>query len=179
MHSRIVRDRARNLVLSLLLLGSWQAADAAEETSARLTNDLVRVEAEIADGQLRERYLARRDREWVRVADAVSPVAIVDGEGKEIPVAVRSVAADATELTEEFRAGGIRIERTVRLTPGNGWIRVATSLTPSPAARLHRFVDRFVFALPADWSYAPSVGGFVPDAQYKAPVVMVQAGRER
>jgi hypothetical protein len=177
MHPRLTRKRVRTLAVSVLLLTSWQAAEAAGGTSASLTNDRVRVEAEIAAGQLRERYLARRDREWVRVAEAISPVAIVDGEGKEIPVAVRSVAADATELSEEFLAGGIRIERTVRLTPGNGWIRVATSLTPSPAARLHRFVDRFVFALPADWSYAPSVGGFVPDAQYKAPVVMVQAGR--
>ncbi len=177
MGPRTIRHRARNLALSVLVLSSWQVADAAGQTSARLANDLVRVEAETVEGQLRERYLARRDREWVRVADAISPVAIVDGEGKEIPVAVRSVAADATELTEEFLAGGMRIERTVRLTTGSGWIRVAVRLTPTEGVRLHRFVDRFAFAQPADWSYAPSVGGFVSDALYKAPVVMVQAGR--
>ena len=42
---------------------------------------------------------------------------------------------------------------------------------------LQSFVDRLVFSQPSEWSYSPSVGGFNPDAQYKAPLILVQSKR--
>jgi hypothetical protein len=49
-------------------------------------------------------------------------------------------------------------------------------LEPAGQTSLHQFVDRFKFSGRADWSYSPSVGGFNPDGQYKAPLILVQEG---
>ncbi|MCX6623677.1 MAG: hypothetical protein NTY38_21935 [Acidobacteria bacterium] len=119
-----------------------------------LENALVRVEVD----SRQERFLARAgDGRWVEVASGV-------------PVAASAIAADGPAIREA--SGGV--ERTIRLEEGN-WLKVESRLTG--AGELHSFRDRYRFAGKPDWSYSPSVGGFNPDAQYKTPLILVQAGR--
>ncbi len=80
-------------------------------------------------------------------------------------------------MTETFSAGPCRIVRKVSLDGSGPWLRVTTRLEPcrSCGASVHR--GPFAFSQRAQWSYSPSVGGFNPDAQYKAPLILVQSGR--
>jgi hypothetical protein len=176
----------RVLVLSLVAM---QAGDAAGETvtKAVLGGSQVRVEANLADGHLRERYLARTDDgAWVGVAtsdgSSGGPVCLYgvrsSSQGntlQEIQVTATDVSASATEMTETLSAGPCRIVREVSLDGDGPWLRVTTRLEPSQAVELQSVADRFVFSQHSEWSFSPSVGGFNPDAQYKAPVVLVQS----
>ncbi|MCY2995966.1 MAG: exo-alpha-sialidase, partial [Planctomycetota bacterium] len=80
-------------------------------------------------------------------------------------------------LVEEFAVGEHRILRKLSLVGEGPWIRVVTRLEPSRQMSLHQLSDQLRFSHRAAWSYSPSVGGFNPDAQYKAPLILVQAGR--
>ncbi len=67
---------------------------------------------------------------------------------------------------------------TKAVLDGNGpWLRVTTRLESSQTGELQSLADRFAFSQRAEWSYSPSVGGFNPDAQYKAPLILVQSKR--
>ncbi len=48
---------------------------------------------------------------------------------------------------------------------------------PSGAVVLKQAADHLKFSRHSAWSFSPSVGGFDPDAQYKAPVILVQNNR--
>jgi hypothetical protein len=145
-------------------------------------SDLVRVEAQVLEGRLVERYLGRRDGEWVQVAageegGTIGPTAVIlASHGVEAGTLAR-IGTDGPDLVEEFTAGGLRVLRKVAVDGGGPWVRVTTQLNPARPEQLHAFVDRFRFSQEPDWSFAPSVRGFVPDAQYKAPLILVQAGR--
>jgi hypothetical protein len=54
---------------------------------------------------------------------------------------------------------------------------IRTRLEPVGKVELRQFSEHFKFLRRPDWSFSPSVGGFNPDAQYKAPLILVQAGR--
>lgn len=159
-------------------IGSSFGASAAERPVV-LSNQLLRVEAQIDGGGLRERYLARREGEWVEIATAgraAGPTEVVDGAGTALALRVTKIAVEERALVEEFVAGDARVERTVTLAAAGPWVHITTRLEPSTTMALHAFTDHFRFSRQSDWSYAPSVGGFVPDAQYKAPVILVQSG---
>lgn len=154
-------------------------AASASDAPVVLSNQLLRVEAQIVDGVLHERYLARREGEWVEVAISdqdAGPVRLVDAAGTTIPLRAARIAVDDEVLTEELVAGGARVVRTVRLASAGPWLHITTRLESSLAKALHACMDHFRFPRSSDWSYAPSVGGFVPDAQYKSPLILVQAG---
>ena len=147
-----------------------------------LTNGRVRIEAWIAQGRLHESYLARAGGQWVAVAAAADggtagPSAVVAADGKVAAGAEPRIAIEAGALVEKSAAAGLRVVRTVSLCADGPFVRVETRLGPAPGAMLHAFVDRFRFLREPDWSFAPSVGGFAPDAQYKAPLILVQSGR--
>ncbi len=146
-----------------------------------LGNELVRVEAWIAGARLHESYLARRNGQWVPVAaDAdggtAGASALDAADGSVVAGTGIRLALENGALVEEWAAGGRRALRTVSLCPEGPWLRVTTRLQPAPGP-VHAFADRFRFARQPDWSFAPSVGGFVPDAQYKAPLILVQSDR--
>src|ERR1039457_6092742 len=143
--------------------------------------DLVRVEAQVREGRLVERYLARRDGEWILVAageegGTMGPTAAISADHEVEAGALARIGKDGADLVEEFTAGGLRVLRGGAVDGGGAGVHVTTRLNPGRPAKLHAFVDRFRFPLAPDWSFAPSVRGFVPAAQYKAPLILVQAG---
>jgi len=147
-----------------LLLVAVSFALCQAQTRAVLTGSRVRVEAASGAGKLRERLLAKDGSVWVELA-------IHDGQ----TVAALSTAGDT--LSEELTIGNLRVRRTLSLTARAHWLKVTVRLEAGFPATLHSFSDTLRAAIPPDWTYAPSVGGFVPDAQYKAPLIMVQSGR--
>jgi hypothetical protein len=144
-----------------------------------LRGENVAIEATMNDGALQERYLGRSGNRWVEVASSGrSPLSLIAaGKTAPMPSKLRSVSLQGGTLVEEFTAGPHRIVRRLTIEPAGSWIRVVTRLEPAGPASLHQFFDRLRFSHRAEWSFAPSVGGFVPDAQYKAPLILVQNGR--
>jgi hypothetical protein len=140
-----------------------------------------RLKAWISEGALREEYQARDGEQWVVVATAAeggsagcTRIGLTDKDNA--PAGSPRIALRGGELVEEFEAGGFHVVRRVAASEGP-WLHVTTRLEARPGALLHSFQDRFMFSCRPDWSFAPSVGGFVPDAQYKAPLVLVQSRR--
>ncbi|HVU22899.1 MAG TPA: hypothetical protein VHE13_02165 [Opitutus sp.] len=169
----------KSSTLLILMASTLTAQAAGAEPPAAVSNGDVRLEARIVDGMVSGRYLARTADGWTQVAadeGAAGAVELVGAGGAALAMRATRVAAEGGELTEEFAAGDARVVRTLRLDSKGPWVHVTTRLEPAAPLRLHTFADRFVFARGAGWSYAPSVGGFVPDAQYKSPVVLVQTG---
>lgn len=149
---------------------------------AFVANDRIRVEAWIDGGRMHERFLARSGGEWIQIAreaegGSAGPSALVSAESAISLGEALHVDMDGNALLEEFTAGGIQVLRKVTLCAQGPWVRVTTRLQAPTGAKLHSFVDRFKFSWKPDWSYAPSVGGFAPDEQYKAPLILVQTGR--
>jgi hypothetical protein len=147
-----------------------------------LRGERVAIEAEIKEGRLLEHYLAIRDGTWVEVATggqgrSTGPVSLVMADGKPLPGTPQEISLVAGALVEKLTAGGHKITRTLTITGDGSWIHVATRLEPSGQANLHQFFDQLKFAHKPDWSFSPSVGGFNPDAQYKAPLILVQSDR--
>lgn len=166
--------------LLLALSGCAQAAFGEVQQSLELQGPGVLIRAEISDGTLRERYFSRRGEEWTEVAAAgwaqdTGPVALLSAQGVAMKVTARNLRLSEGSLVEEFEAGPHRIVRQLSLAEPQHWIRVATRLEPTGQLDLHQFSDHFQFVRKPDWSYSPSVGGFNPDAQYKAPLILVQA----
>jgi hypothetical protein len=159
-----------------------RAAGAEAPPLAVLRGEKVMVEAEARDGRLCERYLASRDGEWVEVATAapggpMGPVFVIAAGGAPLPGTLRTVSLSGGALVEELAVGEHRIIRQLKIVDNGPWIRVVTRLEPSGRASLHQLADHLKFSHRADWSFSPSVGGFNLDAQYKAPLVLVQADR--
>ncbi|HTX53603.1 MAG TPA: hypothetical protein VMD08_09330 [Candidatus Baltobacteraceae bacterium] len=151
-------------------------------STAVLEGARIRVEARVEAGQLRERYLARRDGKWVPVADSsadrsVGPCAVAGAGGQLLRGTVGRVSVAGGTLTEELLVDGLAITRTVRCLDDGPWLHVVTRMVPGREVSIASFGDQFRFLAPADWTFSPSVGGFNPDAQYKAPLVLVQSGR--
>jgi len=129
-----------------------------------LTGTRARVEAVADSGKLRERFLAKEGSAWVELAFS-------NGE------TVAALSADANTLAEDLTIGKLRMRRTLSLTAREHWLKVTTRLEAGFPTMLHSFSDKLHAAIQPDWTYAPSVGGFIPDAQYKAPLILVQSGR--
>src|SRR5664280_948172 len=176
----------RVLILSLFYFATAMAKSEAQMNPGSpvvLGNEQIRVEAWIADERLHERYLARDEGQWIAIATAAEdgtagPAAVIEADQSVAPGRVLKVVTDAAELVEEFAVGERQVIRKVRLCSQGPWIHVTTRLQPATPVKLHAFVDRFQFSHQPDWCFAPSVGGFIPDAQYKAPLILVQSGRK-
>ncbi len=167
----------------LLFFGTaLRAVPAVAQPPVVLRGEKVAVEAECREGHLRERYLAIRDGAWVEVAmgdqgRSIGPVSVVIAGGKSLPGTVRNISLAAGSLVEELTAGQHRIIRKLTISGDGSWLRVVTRFEPSSRVALHQLSDQFKFSHKPDWSFSPSVGGFNPDAQYKAPLILVQADR--
>lgn len=185
MTTRLPLALAAALLLPLLGAG---------EAPLRLQGDAIAVEAQVVDGALVERYLARRGTEWIEVArnapglgaGAVNLV-IADhagGTGAFTPFLASAHAAKGSGhrlsladgmLTAVSDVEGCRLIRRIALD--GAWVKVTTRLEPARPLRLRAFADQYLAAAKPDWSYAPSVGGFDPDAKYKSPLIITQSGR--
>jgi hypothetical protein len=177
--------RWKLIVSAMVFAGFSPPADAQMKSEApiQVGNDRVRVDAQVIDGRLRERYLARRDGDWIRIAETgegcrLGATCVTDANGADETGRLARLWTSGPELVEEFAIDGMRVVRKVSVDAGGGpWVHVETRLEPVHPVQLHTFVDRFRFPHRSDWSFAPSVGGFVPDAQYKAPLILVQSDR--
>ena len=163
-----------------LIVAAFATTSAHAQEPVVLQGQRIRVRAQLAQGVLREKYLAQRGGQWIEVGSADGQsggaVSLVDRDGKAMPAEPRGARLQDGELVEELAAGPHRITRRVRLVEGP-WARVSTRIEPAGPLELHAFFDRFRFAARPDWSYSPPVGGFNSDAQYKAPLILVQAER--
>ncbi len=146
-----------------------------------LSGAAIRVEVRTIAGRIEERYLARAGAAWALVATSAGAsagaVSIRQAGGVVAAASIRSIEVDAQgHLVEKFAAGGHMVTRTLALDPARQWLHVTTRLDPHGAVELHSFHDAFRFSHRPDWSYSPSVGGFNPDANYKSPLILTQAG---
>src|ERR1035438_7408975 len=144
-----------------------------------LSGAQVRVEVSSVNGRLKERYQAREGSRWITIASSAGEtegsVSVHGANGVVLTGALRSVSVEHGALVERLSAGPNEITRTIELTASGPWAHVATRLEPRGRVELHSVADSFRFEGHPDWSYSPSVGGFDPDAQYKAPLILTQA----
>jgi hypothetical protein len=162
--------------------GAPAAASSPTQQSAELRGPRIMVRAEAREGRLQEHYSALRDGAWIEVAATeqagrTGPVSLVPARNQPFPGIVQNLSLSGDTLVEEFAVGPHRITRKLAVVGDGPWIRAATRLEPSSKLMLRQFSERFRFLHRPDWSYSPSVGGFNPDAQYKAPLILVQADR--
>jgi len=163
--------------LAVALLPVWALCQVPQRVE--LNGARIRVEVSVTAGRLLERYLARDGASWVEIAASAGrgagPVTLQAPGGAVIPLSVTALSSGGNTLVEEFSAGPARIRRTLTLQDNGPWVHAVTRLEHS--APLHAFADQFHTAIPPAWTFSPSVGGFNPDAFYKAPLILVQSER--
>jgi hypothetical protein len=139
----------------------------------------ISIEIHMNNGILEERYLVRQDNNWIEMAtskgESIGSVSMIDSSNQSLPGSVIDIRQDDASITEEFAIGNYRVTRKLTVIDEGPWVRVTTQLTGGESASIHAFYDQFCFSNEPDWSYAPSIGGFIPDAYYKAPVIMCQS----
>src|ERR1017187_2111961 len=171
----VLRPRLLAFFVPLTLLLLLHAQNGAPVT---LSGAQVRVEVSSGNGRLEERYQAREGSRWITIASSAGEtegsVSVRGANGEVLTGALRSVAIEHGALVERLSAGPNEITRTIELTARGPWAHVATRLEPRGTVELHSVADSFHFDGHPDWSYSPSVGGFNPDAQYKAPLILTQ-----
>ena len=159
------------LILSPVLRGQNTAPVA-------LSGPQLRVEVRSVNGRLEESYQGKAGAKWITIAtsagDTEGPVSVRGAHGEVLVGMLRGVSIEQGALVERLSAGPHEITRTIKLTDQRDWLRVETRLEPHGRAELHSLADSFRFEGQPDWSYSPSIGGFNPDAQYKAPLILTQ-----
>jgi hypothetical protein len=173
----VLRPRLLTFFVPLTLPLLLHAQNGAPVT---LSGAQVRVEVSAVNGRLEERYQAREGSRWITIASSAGEsegsVSVHGANGEVLAGALRSVSIERGALVERLSVGPNEITRTIELTAGP-WAHVATRLEPRGRVDLHSVADSFRFEGHPDWSYSPSVGGFDPDAQYKAPLILTQERR--
>jgi hypothetical protein len=131
------------------------------------------------EGGFCERFSALRDGKWIEVAvsdgQSIGPLSVLPEDRKPLQGSVRNVSLVGEVLVEELDIGPHRATRKIMIDDDGPWIRVVTRIEPSGPLVLRQAFDRFKFLHKPTWSFSPSVGGFNPDAQYKAPLILAQA----
>lgn len=144
-----------------------------------LEGSQVRVEVGVVNGQLNERFLAKRESGWTRIAvshGVTQGATSILGPWNVVQKGLSpALSKTGGRLTEEFRTNDYLVRRTVSLYGDGPWVEITSQLIPTQPVRLHSFVDNFQASMRPDWCYSPSVGGFNPDAKYKAPLILVQS----
>jgi len=172
-----ITDNTNHFNVSAELIG--EHADNITVDLIDLKKDDISIKIQVKNGSLEERYFVRHGDEWVEVAgsrgESVGAVSMRDSSNQIIEGDfVKMWQDDESSITEEMSIGNYRITRRL-VVVGEGLLHVTTRLNGKKPKSLHSFFDQFGFSQNPDWSYAPSIGGFIPDAYYKAPVVMCQS----
>ena len=167
------------LLVFFVSLTSQLLLHAQNDAPITLSGAQVRVVVRSVNGRVEERYQAREGSKWITIAssagDTEGSVSVRGAGGEVLAGALRSVAIEHGALVERLSAGPNEITRTIELTERGPWAHVATRLEPRGPVELHSVTDSFHFEGHPDWSYSPSIGGFNPDAQYKAPLILTQS----
>lgn len=170
-----LRSMLLALLSSQILLLPLHAQTVAPVT---LSDSDVRVEVHTVKGRLEETYQARAANKWITIASSLGQtegsVSVHAADSEVLAGALHGVSIEHGALVEKLSAGPYAITRTIQLTDRTGWLHVETRLKPLGRTELHSLADSFRFDGQPDWSYSPSIGGFNPDAQYKAPLILTQ-----
>jgi hypothetical protein len=154
------------------------SAQAQEGTVVTLSGAQVRITARQVGGRLIEQYQARDGGNWVTIAssagESAGPVTARGPSGEVLAGASSGISLEQGVLTERIAIGPHEVVRNIALIGDGHWVHVTTRLEPRGQVELHSFADNFQFEERADWSFSPSIGGFNPDAQYKAPLILTQ-----
>ncbi|MEI6175826.1 MAG: hypothetical protein WCS43_02945 [Verrucomicrobiota bacterium] len=102
-------------------------------------------------------------------------IEILDDAGKSLSVQGVSVLKKDKGALQKLKVGDALIER--EFMPVNGGFRVEEKFTKLPSSALSRWYSSYAPVFENTWNYSPSVGGFVPDAYYKSPVVIAASER--
>jgi hypothetical protein len=97
-------------------------------------------------------------------------IELITDAGAKLPVEVVSVIKEDKGALHTLKAGDALIER--QFMPVDGGFRVEEKFTKLPASPLNRWYSSYAPGFANTWNYTPSVGGLVPDAYYKSPVVI-------
>jgi hypothetical protein len=147
--------------------------------SASLSGQDIRVEvAEQKDGFV-ERFFVKQASGWILVATGkgrtAGPVTVEETSGVSENRG-QSVKKEDGAIRETLHGGGWSVTRRIELDENPEWLHVTSVLHAEKPLATHSFTDTFETAFKPKWSYSPSIGGFNPDAKYKAPVILVQSG---
>ena len=144
-----------------------------------LSNDALRVEVIVRAGRLQEEFFGKGPKGWVELAvsdgDTLGALCLHDANGVVKTGTVLSVVRSRSQIVENLEVAGLKIQRVISLTPDARWLQAFTRIISEQPVLLHSFFDRFRTPIHPDWAFSPSVGGFNPDAKYKAPLILVQA----
>jgi hypothetical protein len=166
-----------------IVAGLWSptTARADFQSPVLLQGKRVAVRVERIEGGFRERFMAFRDGNWVDTADSdgrsIGALSMVPEDRKPLQGTVRDVSLVDGDLVETLDIGPHRVIRKLTILDDGSWIRIVTRIEPSSPIVLRQAIDQFKFLHKPNWSFSPSVGGYNPDAQYKAPLILVQADR--
>jgi hypothetical protein len=148
-------------------------------TPISLTSGGIRVDVNTAQNGITEQFWVKRGAAWVLVAKSAgrtagpSSVAEFTGIQKNQE---QTAGKEGDAIVETFKGDGWSVKRTIRADGNRGWLRVTSLLTPERPLTMHAFADTFQAVFTPSWSYSPSIGGYNPDAKYKAPLILVQSG---
>ena len=164
------------LPLCLTLIKATVSASAAPVS---LSGPAIRVTVSIGPTGVTEQYWVKRGPAWVMIAKSDGRTAGPSTVGEFAGVQqsrTQTVAKEGDAIVERFHGDGWSLNRTIRTDGSHGWLHVTSVLQPERPLTMHSFADTFQATFKPTWSYSPSVGGFNPDAKYKAPLILVQSG---
>jgi hypothetical protein len=141
----------------------------------------IRIEVYEEKERLSEKYWAKKvDGTWEIVASdfegsSIGSLYMEGADGKPLQGSLDNIYVKDDVIIIELIVAGQKVTRNIIIEDGEeGRIKVSSKFEPSDCPELHGFYDKYNFKQEQFWSYAPSVKGFIPDAQYKAPLVMLQ-----
>ena len=162
------------LLLASLAVGILSAAPPVSLTSAG-----IRVDVSIVQNEVIEQFWVKRNSAWVLIAKSegktTGPLSVKEFSGIQ-KSQTQTVVKEGDVIVETFRGDGWSVKRSIRPEGNRGWLKVTSVLNPERPLTMHSFADTFQTVFKPSWSYSPSIGGFNPDAKYKAPLILVQSG---
>jgi hypothetical protein len=160
----------------VLALGSVSAIAA----PVSLLGTGIRVDVYAVQGGVSEQFWARRGSTWILIAKSdgktAGPSSVGGFSGVQRSKSPALAVKEGNAIIETFRGDGWTVKRTIRIEGDQGWLRVTSVLEPERPLTMHSFADSYQAVFKPAWSYSPSVGGYNPDAKYKAPLILVQSG---
>jgi hypothetical protein len=165
--------------INLLLPASLAYGFLSAAAPVTLTGNGIRVDVSSLQSGIVEQFWVKGGSAWVMIAKSdgktAGPLSVGEFTGIQKSETQTVEKADDA-IVETFQGDGWSVKRTIRTEGGSGWLRVTSVLNPERPLTMHSFADTFQAVFKPAWSYSPSIGGYNPDAKYKAPLILVQSG---
>ena len=175
MLNRLRIDRLSSFVVGYLLAVRLVAA----VDAVSIVHGNVRFDAVVSQGTLEERLWVQKKSAWILVAAGAGKtqgaLSVRSSGSAVLPGRIERISREGDRIVEEVVGDGWTAKRTIEASGDRDWLHISTVLTPASSLTLHSYSDSFRAEFSSEWSFSPSVGGFVPDAQYKSPLVLVES----